>query len=167
MNNLQLTDVVKAWYLRKWKVIRALTFGCVGLVSLVLLIVFGATLEGGSGVAFPLVMALALGVPTFFLARYAHRRVTQIDDHALVASLRDRPGDVAIVDRSTTIVSDLSFVGLLVQRKEQLPCLKFRLASTGKRYLVPMSDEECDSFISWLGIEQATNKRGAGQPAAS
>ncbi|HVK77586.1 MAG TPA: hypothetical protein VM734_29985 [Kofleriaceae bacterium] len=139
-----------SWYLRKFKIVRGLSFACLGLVSLVLLIILGATLEGGSGIAVPLVIALALGTPSFLFARYAHRRVTQVDSHDLVVALRENPGDVEIVDRSTTIVPDLTVVGLLAGRKQSMPCLKLRVRRSGKRYLVPMTDDQCDGFTTWL-----------------
>lgn len=153
----QLVGVVASWYLRKWKILRVLGFVCAGLVAFVLLIILGATLEGGSGVAVPLVIAVALGAPTFLLARYAHRRVTRIDGHDLVSALRERPGDVEIIDRSWTIVPDFTVAGLLSGRKERMPCLKLRVRQSGKRYLVPMTDEQCDGFAAWLGGPQASH----------
>jgi hypothetical protein len=146
-----LVDVVASWYLRKWKLLRILLFGCLGLVSLVLLIILGATLEGGSGVVVPLALAVALGVPSFLLARYAHKRVTNIGGHVLVRALREIASEVEIIDRSWTMVPDFTAVGLLSGRKQRLPCLKFRVRSARTGYLVPMSEDQCDGFEAWLG----------------
>ncbi|MCB9564260.1 MAG: hypothetical protein H6709_20430 [Kofleriaceae bacterium] len=145
-----LIDIVTSWYLRRFKLVRALGFVCVGLVGLVLVMVLGAALEGSAGIGVPLTLALVLGVPSALFARYAHRRVTHVGDHALVAALRDRPADVEIVERSWTIVPDLSVAGLLAGRKERTPCLRLRVRSSGKRYLIPMTDAQCDGFTAWL-----------------
>lgn len=158
----QLGNVVRSWYLRKWNIIRFLAYGCLGLLCLVLFIIVGASLEGGSGIAVPLILTVVLGAPSLLFARYANTRVANIDDHELVRTLRENPIDVEVVDRSWTIVPDLTVAGLISGRKERMPCLRLRVGSSQKRYVVPMSEAQCDEFVVWLG-----SLRRAGSGAAA
>lgn len=152
----QLADIVANVYLKKWKKIRfwgLVAFVLIGLVAFILIGVTVSGAEGSEDMGVPAAIGGILFAVTLPFVWYSFKIIKNIDDHKLVAALRSSPPDVAALERCMAATNGDS---LLSTRVRFVPGVRFRVLSSGKKYIVAVGDEGLvQEYLSWLPAQQA------------